>query len=63
MVIVGLSYDNAGLASLEGIRGSSPYGAATIAGGDGSLQPNETDLTLAQAQGKRVAELAKKLSA
>ncbi|MBP5856579.1 NAD(P)H:quinone oxidoreductase [Marivibrio halodurans] len=63
MVIVGLSYDNPELADLDGIRGSSPYGAAAIAGGDGSLKPKEIDLTLARAQGKRVAEIAAKLSA
>ncbi len=63
MVIVGLSYDMEELTTLDGLRGSSPYGAATIAGGDGSLQPNETDLALARKQGKRVAELAKKLAA
>lgn len=63
MVIVGLSYDNPELADLDGIRGSSPYGAATIAGGDGALKPKEIDLTLARAQGKRVAEIAAKLSA
>jgi NAD(P)H dehydrogenase (quinone) len=43
------------------ITGGSPYGATTLAGGDGSRQPSENELALARAQGRRVAEIAKKL--
>ena len=63
MVIVGLSYGEPELADLSAIKGSSPYGAATIAGADGSRQPNDLDLRLARAQGRRVAEVARKLAA
>src|SRR6476620_7004976 len=35
MVIVGLDYGNAGQMTLAEITGGSPYGATTIAGGDG----------------------------
>ena len=39
-----------------------PYGATTIADGDGSRQPSENELAGARYQGKRIAETAKKLS-
>jgi NAD(P)H dehydrogenase (quinone) len=61
MIIVGLPYSEAGLANMNEITGGSPYGAATLAGGDGSRQPSENELALARAQGRRVAEIAKKL--
>ncbi len=37
------------------------YGATTIAGGDGSRQPSETELEGARHLGKRVADTANKL--
>jgi NAD(P)H dehydrogenase (quinone) len=39
-------------------RGGTPYGASTIAGSMGELQPTAEDLALAKVQGKRVAEAA-----
>lgn len=42
-------------------RGGTPYGASTIAGPQGELQPTPEDLAIARVEGKRVAELAKKL--
>ncbi len=44
MVIVGLDYGHAGQSTLDEITGGSPYGATTIAGGDGSRQPTPTSL-------------------
>jgi hypothetical protein len=38
----------------------TPYGATTIAGPKGELAPAAGDLDICRAQGKRVAELAKK---
>lgn len=61
MVIVGLDYGHAGQMTLDEITGGSPYGATTIAGGDGSRQPSENELTGARYQGRKVAEVAKKL--
>lgn len=43
------------------VNGGTPYGASTIAGGDGSRQPSEKELAIARFQGKHVAELAIKL--
>ncbi len=48
---------------MDEITGGTPYGASTLAGGDGSRQPSENELTIARYQGKHVAEIAKKQSA
>jgi len=61
MVIVGLDYGFAGQMKLDEVTGGSPYGATTIAGGDGSRQPSEIELAGARYQGKKIAEAAKKL--
>ena len=61
LVIVGLDYGFAGQMSLTEITGGSPYGATTIAGGDGSRQPSENELAGARHQGRRIAEIANKL--
>ncbi len=63
MVIVGLDYGHAGQMTLDEITGGSPYGATTIAGGDGSRQPSENELTGARYQGRKIAETAMKLAA
>ena len=62
MVIVGLPYSAAGQMTLDEISGGSPYGATTIAAGDGSRQPSENELSLARFQGEHVAKIAKKLA-
>ncbi|MBW8881797.1 MAG: NAD(P)H:quinone oxidoreductase [Asticcacaulis sp.] len=62
MVIVGLDYGHAGQMTLDEVTGGSPYGASTIAGGDGSRQPSENELVGARYQGRKVAETAIKLS-
>lgn len=62
MVIVGLPYAFAGQMRIDEITGGSPYGASTIAGGDGSRLPSENELAAARYQGKHVAEIAAKLS-
>ncbi|MDB5641985.1 MAG: NAD(P)H:quinone oxidoreductase, type [Hyphomicrobiales bacterium] len=62
MVIVGLPYAFQGMTRVDEIVGGSPYGASTIAGGDGSLKPTATDLDGARFQGKHVAEIAAKLA-
>jgi NAD(P)H dehydrogenase (quinone) len=61
MVIVGMDYGHAGQMTLDEITGGSPYGATTIAGGDGSRQPTDNELTGARYQGRRIAETASKL--
>ena len=61
MVIVGMDYGHAGQMTLDEVTGGSPYGATTIAGGDGSRQPSENELTGARYQGRKIAETAIKL--
>jgi len=61
MVVVGLPYAFAGQSSLDAITGGSPYGATTIAGGDGSRMPSENELEGARYQGRHLAEITKKL--
>ena len=62
MVCVGLPYSFKGQMRLDEVVGGAPYGATTIAGGDGSRQPSETELDAARFQGKLVAELAAKVA-
>ena len=47
---------------LDEIKGGSPYGASTIAGGDGSRQPSAVELEGARFQGRHVAQIAGKLA-
>ena len=61
MTIVGLDYGFAGQMGVDQVKGGSPYGATTIADGDGSRMPSATELDGARYQGKRVAEVAAKL--
>lgn len=61
MTIVGLPYSHAGQMSLDEIVGGAPYGATTIAGGDGSRQPSHIELDGARHQGEIVAKTAAKL--
>jgi len=61
MTIVGLPYSHQGQMTLEEITGGAPYGATTIAGGDGSRQPSELELAGARHQGELVAQTAAKL--
>jgi NAD(P)H dehydrogenase (quinone) len=61
MIIVGVPYSEQRLVNMNEITGGSPYGASTLAGGDGSRQPSKNELAIARTQGRRVAEIARKL--
>jgi NAD(P)H dehydrogenase (quinone) len=61
-VVVGLPYSFQGQMRIDEITGGSPYGASTIAGGDGSRMPSENELAAARFQGKHVATIAVKLA-
>lgn len=61
MVIVGLPYSFQGQMGVSEVMGNSPYGASTIAGGDGSRRPSAVELDGARFQGRHVAEIATKL--
>ena len=61
MVIVGLPHSFKEMMSLDEVLGGSPYGATTIASGDGSRQPSGIELAGARYQGECVARHAIKL--
>ncbi|ASR88803.1 MULTISPECIES: NAD(P)H:quinone oxidoreductase [Alcaligenes] len=61
MIVVGLPYSFAGQTLINEVTGGSPYGASTIAGGDGSRQPSQNELDGARYQGRHIAEIAIKL--
>ena len=63
LTIVGLDYGYAGLQGVKEVHGGTPYGASTLADGDGSRQPSQVDLDGARYQGRRIAEVAAKLAA
>ncbi len=63
MVIVGLPYSFQGQMGVKEVTGGSPYGASTIADGDGSRQPSDNELAGARYQGAHVARIAAKLAA
>ncbi|OGR68190.1 MAG: NAD(P)H:quinone oxidoreductase, type IV [Elusimicrobia bacterium GWC2_61_19] len=62
MVIAGLPYSFQGQMGLTEITGGSPYGAGTIAGGQGERMPSANELAAARYQGRYVALLAGKLT-
>ncbi|MDY6896232.1 MAG: NAD(P)H:quinone oxidoreductase [Thermotogota bacterium] len=61
MIIVGTPYTEPGLSDASNIHGGSPYGASAIIIQGDENRPNEIELNIAKSQGKRVAEIAKKL--
>ncbi|MTD26458.1 NAD(P)H:quinone oxidoreductase [Erwinia sorbitola] len=61
MIIVPIGYSTPELFDISEVRGGTPYGASTLAGGDGSRQPTAHELAIAKHQGKYVAEIALKM--
>lgn len=61
MVVVGLPYSFQGQTGVEEVKGCSPYGPSTIAGGDGSRQPTEVELAGARFFGRHLADIAGRL--
>ncbi|SDJ70258.1 NAD(P)H:quinone oxidoreductase [Billgrantia gudaonensis] len=62
MVIVPLGYGIGEQYVFDQAGGGNPYGASTIAGGDGSRQPDERERKIARFQGEHVAKIAAKLA-
>ena len=62
LTIVGLDYGHADQMKVDEVLGGAPYGASTVAAGDGSRQPSAIDLNGARYQGRRIAEVAAKLA-
>ena len=63
MVIVGVPYSCQGLSVLDQVSGGTPYGASTLAGGDGKRLPSDNELDIARFQGRHVAGIAARLAA
>lgn len=61
MIVVGVPYAEARLLNMSEITGGSPYGASTLAAGDGSRLPSENELAIARFQGRHVASIAASL--
>jgi NAD(P)H dehydrogenase (quinone) len=61
MTVVALPYSHQGQMTLDEIVGGSPYGATTIAGGQGQRQPSQIELEGARHQGMLIANTANKL--
>lgn len=61
LIIVGLPYSFQGQLGVDEVVGGSPYGATTIAAGDGSRQPHPEELEAARFQGKHIAQIAAKM--
>ena len=63
MIIVPIGYTTPELFDISQVSGGTPYGASTLAGGDGSRQPDVRELAIARHQGAHVAQIAAKLNA
>ncbi|MBL4835135.1 MAG: NAD(P)H:quinone oxidoreductase [Pseudomonas sp.] len=61
MTIVPIGYGTPELFDISKVSGGTPYGASTLAGGDGSRQPDERELSIARFQGEHVAKITAKL--
>ncbi|MDE3739520.1 MULTISPECIES: NAD(P)H:quinone oxidoreductase [Pseudomonas] len=62
MLIAGLPYSAPELGDISELRGGSPYGAATVAGADGSRTPSAKELALAKFQGAHVATMVSRMT-
>lgn len=62
MLIAGVPYSCPELSFMDGVSGGSPYGAATLAGPDGSRRPSDNELAIARFQGRHVGQLALRLA-
>ena len=61
LTVVGLDYGFQGQLGVDEVKGGSPYGATTIANGDGSRMPSQADLDGARYLGRKAAGTAAKL--
>ena len=62
MIIVGVPYSCQEIMNMNEITGGSPYGASTLAGGDGKRLPSDNEIKIARFQGAHVAQIANKLA-
>lgn len=60
-ILVPIGYAAKELFDISHVRGGTPYGASTLAGGDGAHQPSDEELAIARYQGHYVAGIALKM--
>lgn len=60
-ILVPIGYGAKQLFDISQVRGGTPYGASTLAGGDGTRQPSSIELDIARYQGEYVAGIAQKM--
>ena len=63
MLIAGTGFSYPSLFDVGTVHGGTPYGAGTLAGGDGSRRPSKEELGLARYQGEYITGFALKLAA
>ncbi|MEH6491743.1 NAD(P)H:quinone oxidoreductase [Halopseudomonas sp.] len=63
MILLPIGYGASELFDISQSAGGTPYGATTIAGGDGSRQPDDRERAIARYQGQYVAQTLLKLKA
>ena len=63
MIFVPIGYSTPLLFNNDEVHGGSPYGAGTIANGDGSRMPSELEKKVAVHQGKHLGGIVTKLAA
>ncbi|MDO7873780.1 NAD(P)H:quinone oxidoreductase [Hymenobacter sp. ASUV-10] len=61
-ILVGLPYAWQGQMGHHEVTGGTPYGASTVAGGQGERQPSSNELEGARFQGRHTAQIASKLA-
>jgi NAD(P)H dehydrogenase (quinone) len=61
-ILVGLPYAWQGQMGHHEVTGGTPYGASTVAGGQGERQPSPNELEGARFQGRHTARIASKLA-
>jgi NAD(P)H dehydrogenase (quinone) len=61
-ILVGLPYAWQGQMGHHEVTGGIPYGASTVAGGQGERQPSPNELEGARFQGRHTAQIASKLA-
>jgi len=63
IIFVPIGYGNPAIMGMDEIMGGSPYGASTLAGGDGSRQPTKVEKDVALYQGKYFSGIVKQFVA
>jgi NAD(P)H dehydrogenase (quinone) len=62
MIVVGVPYSEQRLFAIDSVSGGSPYGASSVSGPMADRMPTENELEIAKTLGRRIAEIAKKIS-